>query len=71
MKNQQSMSPYQIRLNLLQLAFDILTKKHESEAVAKFNYSADTGLPLCVTSPTTEEVIAEAEKMNKFISTSI
>ena len=65
------MSPYEIRLNLLQLAFDILTKKHEAsanESLSLGKYGLETNSP--TTSPTTEEVIAEAEKMNKFISTS-
>ena len=53
-------TPYEIRLDLLQLAFDILVQKHQANGVK--NGSNVT------TSPTTEEVIAEAEKMNGFIS---
>ena len=59
-------TPYEIRLDLLQLAFDILTKKHEAAASAE-TY-ATGGSVLVKTSPTSEEVIAEAEKMNAFIS---
>lgn len=59
-------TPYEIRLDLLQLAFEVLTAKHQAAAGAK----ADIGMKsvLVTTSPTTEEVIAEADKMNAFIS---
>ena len=57
---QTSKTPYEIRLDLLQLAFDILTAKHAAAGVKNANNTT--------TSPTTEEVIAEAEKMNGFIS---
>jgi hypothetical protein len=50
-------TPYEIRLELLQLAFGILLQKHQVNATGKIE-----------TSPTTEEVIVEAEKMNGFIS---
>jgi hypothetical protein len=53
-------TPYEIRLDLLQLAFDILTSKHLAAGVQNGNN--------VTTSPTTEEVIAEADKMNNFIS---
>jgi hypothetical protein len=53
-------TPYEIRLDLLQLAFDVLSAKHVADGVK--NGSNVT------TSPTTEEIIAEAEKMNGFIS---
>ena len=56
-----SKTPYEIRLELLQLAFDILVKKHEAIG------TESTGGKI-MTSPSTEEVIAEAEKMNSFIS---
>lgn len=55
-----SRTPYEIRLELLQLAFDVLKEKHKAAGVANGNNQ--------VTSPTTEDVIAEAEKMNQFIS---
>ena len=51
-------TPYEIRLELLQLAFEVLVKKHQALA----------GSTAPLTSPTTDEVIAEAEKMNNFIS---
>jgi hypothetical protein len=53
-------TPYEIRLELLQLAFDVLMAKHQATGVANGNN--------IVTSPTTEDVIAEADKMNTFIS---
>jgi len=53
-----SKTPYEIRLELLQLAFQVLVKKHEAVVAGG----------KITTSPTTEEVIAEAEKMNTFIS---
>jgi hypothetical protein len=53
-------TPYEIRLDLLQLAFDVLVHKHQAAGVANGNN--------VTTAPTTEEVIAEAEKMNAFIS---
>jgi len=55
-----SKTPYEIRLELLQLAQSILNEKHKAAGVANGNNQA--------TAPTTEEVIAEADKMNAFIS---
>jgi len=54
-------TPYEIRLELLQLAQVVLHEKHKAAGVK----NGDN----ITTSPTTEEVIAEAEKMNSFIST--
>lgn len=53
-------TPYEIRLDLLQLSFDILSNKHRVVDTAQDNVE--------VYAPTTEDVIAEAEKMNLFIS---
>lgn len=58
-----SKTPYEIRLELLQLAFEILTAKHQAAGAA-----SNSTRPAPTTSPTTEEVIAEADKMNAFIS---
>lgn len=55
-----NMTPYEIRLRLLQLSFDVLSAKHVAAGVANGNNQQ--------TSPTTEEVIAEADKMNMFVS---
>jgi ribosomal protein L9 len=54
-----SKTPYEIRLELLQLAQVILSERHKAENGGKL-FSA----------PTTEEIIAEADKMNEFISKS-
>jgi hypothetical protein len=51
-------TPYEIRLDLLELARTILHGQHVAKGV----------LTAGQTAPTTEEVIAEAEKMNAFIS---
>lgn len=51
-------TPYEIRLELLQLAQLILENQHQARTVN----SADK------TSPTTEEIIAEADKLNAFVS---
>jgi hypothetical protein len=58
--NKPGKTPYEIRLELLQLAFGVLTAKHSALGVSNGNNTT--------TSPTIEEVIAEAEKMNGFIS---
>lgn len=55
-------TPYEIRLDLLQLAFDILSNRHRAANTARDD-NADASY-----TPTTEDVIAEAEKMNSFIS---
>ncbi len=60
--NKSGKTPYEIRLDLLQLAFNILIEKHKAAAVDTHN-----GIRI-LTAPTTEEVIAEADKMNGFIS---
>ena len=53
-------TPYEIRLDLLELARIILQSQHDVKTSANGNNR--------VSSPTTEDVIAEAEKMNVFIS---
>lgn len=55
-----SKTPYEIRLELLQLAQVILNEKHKANGVANGNNQN--------TFPTTEEIISEAEKLNSFIS---
>lgn len=60
-------TPYEIRLDLLQLAFDILHGRAVTEAEQK---DTEDGKRAVVISPTTADVIAEAEKLNEFISTS-
>ena len=53
-----SKTPYEIRLELLQLAQIILYNKHSAIAAPSAPSSA----------PTSEEIIAEAEKLNSFVS---
>jgi hypothetical protein len=53
-----SKTPYEIRLELLQLAQTILDAQHKSRA----------GERAASTAPTAEEVISEAEKLNAFVS---
>jgi hypothetical protein len=53
-------TPYEIRLDLLQLAFDVLMARHNAAGVSNGNN--------VTTSPSTEEVVAEAEKLNQFVS---
>lgn len=60
-------TPYEIRLELLQLSFEILKNNHRALAVTNTKMSVSTD-PLIATSTSTEDVIAEAEKMNGFIS---
>jgi hypothetical protein len=58
-----NMTPYEIRLRLLQLSLDVLSAKHLAADVSNGNNQQ--------TSPTTEEVIAEADKLNSFVSRGI
>lgn len=51
-------TPYEIRLELLQLAQTILQSQYDAKAISIPGRS----------SPSTEEIIVEAEKMNLFIS---
>ncbi len=53
-----SKTPYEIRLELLQLAQVVLADQHKSRA----------SLHPTNSSPTSEEIIAEAEKLNAFVS---
>ncbi len=66
-----SKTPYEIRLELLQLAQCILREQHyakgHANALSK-NSAEITENVFVTTSPTTEDIIAEAEKMNAFIS---
>ena len=55
-----SRTPYEIRLELLQLAQVILNEKHKADGVRNGGNQN--------TYPTTEEIIAEAEKLNSFVS---
>lgn len=54
-----SKTAYEIRLDLLYLAFNILQARHLAES---------GGSKLLSSSPTVEEIITEADKMNDFVS---
>ena len=60
MPNKPGKTPYEIRLELLQLAQTILQAKHNAKGVENGNN--------VTTAATSEEVIAEAEKLNQFVS---
>ena len=55
-----SKTPYEIRLELLQLAQTILQNQHDSKC-AQSSLSTKTA-------PTTAEIIEEADKLNAFVS---
>jgi hypothetical protein len=59
----QGKSPFELRADLLSLAFEILLSQHRARGI-----STTTGQP--ESAPTSEEVIEEARKLNDFISKS-
>jgi len=59
----QGKSPFELRADLLKLAYDMLLSQKAAEA-------AVDGKDRSVTAPTSEEVIEEARKLNEFISRS-
>lgn len=61
----QGKSPFELRADLLKLAFEILLSEHHAKSI-KLSSSA-SGAP---TAPTSEEIIKEAHKLNDFISKS-
>ncbi len=72
-----SKSPYEIRLDLLRLAKETLYEPYffqrsalEHEWSAKRDVDPNTPYPEMPKAPTTEDVIAEAEKLNNFVSQS-
>jgi flagellar hook-basal body complex protein FliE len=60
MSNKTGKTPYEIRLELLQLAQTILQAQHNARGVQNANN--------ITTAPTTEDVMIEAEKLNGFVS---
>lgn len=60
-------TPYEIRLDLLQLAQRILSEKHHAMAAALAKGSHDNTI-FITTSASAEEIIAEADKLNGFVS---
>lgn len=63
----QGKSPFELRADLLKLAFEILLAKHSAKAAAEDKTAL---VPLIITAPTSEEIIEEARKLNDFISKS-
>ena len=59
----QGKSPFELRADLLSLAFEILLSQHSSKSANSTSGKAESA-------PTSEEVIAEAQKLNEFISRS-
>ena len=62
-----SKSAYEIRESLLVLAYDILMAKARA-ADGKISKEEGKNLEHVLSSPTTEEIIAEASKLNDFVS---
>jgi len=66
-----SKTPYEIRLNLLELSHRILTNQKAAESVAEWKTTASSSEVFYVDkAPSTTEIIEEAEKLNNFVSTS-
>lgn len=68
-------TPYEIRLELLKLAKDVIFEPiyNERDSLmqeyhSKLECNRDTPFPIMPVLPSTEQVIREAEKMNEFIS---
>ena len=60
-----SRTPYEIRLELLQLSQKVLFDQHLARAV-----DLDPSATLARTAPTSQEIMDEAEKFNTFVSKS-
>lgn len=63
----QGKSPFELRADLLKLAFEILLAEHSAKAAEADNTAT---VPLITTAPSSEEIIEEARKLNDFISKS-
>jgi len=59
----QGKSPFELRADLLALAFEILLSQHRAKGINTTTGQAETA-------PSSEEVIEEARKLNEFISKS-
>lgn len=59
-------TPYEIRLEILQLSFDILHQRSITDAHEK---AEKDGKQPIIIAPTTEQVLTEAAKLNEFVST--
>lgn len=72
-----SLNPYELRLELLKLAQSTLNEQSYNNRQAlmeKYHidkeYGSQTSFPNLPKMPTTEEIIAEAKKLNDFVSNS-
>ena len=63
----QHKSAYEIRASLLELAFNILSEQQCAKA-GRGAKSADARVSFITSAPSTADVIAEAEKLNNFVS---
>jgi hypothetical protein len=72
-----SKTPYEIRLELLKLANDILTTpvyqnrdalREEFHSKVTDHNRGEVPFPALPSFPTTDSIIAEAERLNKFVS---
>jgi hypothetical protein len=68
-------TPYEIRLDILKLANEVLATPvhHKSQSLiqeyhAMISSNKDVSFPELPSFPTTEDILAEAEKLNKFVS---
>ena len=59
----QGKSPFELRADLLTLAFEILLSQHRAKGISTTTGQAESA-------PTSDEIIAEAQKLNEFISKS-
>jgi len=66
-KMKSGKTPYEIRSDLLHLAFSILKGQKEAKRAAESTEEVNKPLE----APTTAEVLVEAEKLNGFVSQSI
>lgn len=62
-------TPYEIRLDLLILAHQILTQKAVAEAGEEaLSAIPQRDTPIVSSYPTTDDIIAEAKRLNNFVS---
>ena len=59
----QGKSPFELRADLLRLAYEMLLSQHHAKAAA-------VGEDVATTAPTSDAIIEEARKLNEFISRS-
>lgn len=61
-------TPYEIRTELLRLAYEICMMKSQAETCRTQSESRVEVTAYPTSAPTTEEIITEAEKLNAFVS---